>query len=451
MSYIGDIRLGDTIDTKFVTTAAATGAPTTLSGTPVISAYVGNSTTQLTAGITLTVDFDGVTGLHNVRVVATSGNGYATASNYQLVITTGTVGGTSAVGYVIAEFSIEARSAIMPTTAARTLDVTATGAAGIDLGNVENQGTTLGLTGTTVAAVTTTTTTTNLTNLPAITANWLTASGIAAGALDGKGNWNIGKTGYTLTVTTGLGNQTADITGSLSGSVGSVTGAVGSVTGAVGSVTAAVTVGTNNDKTGYGLSAAAVQAIWDALTTALTTAGSIGKKLADWVIGTTQTGDSFARLGAPAGVSVSADIAAIKAETASIQTDTNDLQTQIGTAGAGLTNITINAASVDLIWDEPTAGHATAGTTGKALTDAGSAGDPWSTALPGAYGAGTAGKIVGDNINAPIATVDTVVDAIKSKTDSLTFTVANQVDANAKSMNATTILGTGAAGDLWRG
>lgn len=42
------------------------------------------------------------------------------------------------------------------------------------------------------------------------------------------------KTGYTLTATTGLGNQTANITGSLSGSVGSVTGAVGSVTGNVG-------------------------------------------------------------------------------------------------------------------------------------------------------------------------------------------------------------------------
>jgi len=37
-----------------------------------------------------------------------------------------------------------------------------------------------------------------LTNLPAITAGWLTATGIAASALDGKGNWNVGKTGYTL-------------------------------------------------------------------------------------------------------------------------------------------------------------------------------------------------------------------------------------------------------------
>jgi len=47
------------------------------------------------------------------------------------------------------------------------------------------------------------------------------------------------KTGYSLLATTGLGNQTANITGNLSGSVGSVTGAVGSVTGAV-------TVGTIN-------------------------------------------------------------------------------------------------------------------------------------------------------------------------------------------------------------
>lgn len=42
------------------------------------------------------------------------------------------------------------------------------------------------------------------------------------------------KTGYSLTATTGLGNQTSNITGNLSGSVGSVTGAVGSVTGNVG-------------------------------------------------------------------------------------------------------------------------------------------------------------------------------------------------------------------------
>jgi hypothetical protein len=109
MAYLGDFTLGDTLDFKF-STVGTTGAPTTLAGTPVVSAYVGNSTTQLTAGITLTVDFDGVTGLHNVRVVASGANGYAAQTNVDLVITTGTVGGTSVVGYVIGSFSIENRS-----------------------------------------------------------------------------------------------------------------------------------------------------------------------------------------------------------------------------------------------------------------------------------------------------------------------------------------------------
>ena len=38
---------------------------------------------------------------------------------------------------------------------------------------------------------------------------------------------NNDKTGYSLTAVTGLGNQTANITGNLSGSVGSVSGSVG--------------------------------------------------------------------------------------------------------------------------------------------------------------------------------------------------------------------------------
>lgn len=150
MSYQGDIRLGDTIDIKF-TTRQATGAPTTLAGSPVISAYVGNGTTEITAGITLTVDFDSRTGLNNVRVVATSGNGFATATNIQLVITTGTVNSVSVVGEVVGEFSIEARSALMPTTVARTLDVSATGEAGVDWANVGSPTTALALTGTTIA------------------------------------------------------------------------------------------------------------------------------------------------------------------------------------------------------------------------------------------------------------------------------------------------------------
>jgi hypothetical protein len=170
MSYIGDFRLGDTFDTKF-TTRQISGAPSTLGSSPVISAYVGNSTTEITAGITLSVDFDSRTGLNNVRVVATSGNGYATASNYQLVITTGTVNSVSVVGEVIAEFSIENRSALMPTTATRTLDVSAGGEAGVDWANVGTPGSTVNLSATT----------TNLVNTATTVTNQLTAAAIATG------------------------------------------------------------------------------------------------------------------------------------------------------------------------------------------------------------------------------------------------------------------------------
>ena len=108
MSYIGDLVLGQTFDTKF-TTVQSTGAPTTLSASPVISNYVGNNTTEITAGITLTVDFDSRTGLNNVHVVASGGNGYAATTDNQLVITTGTVNSVSVVGYVVAEFSTQNR------------------------------------------------------------------------------------------------------------------------------------------------------------------------------------------------------------------------------------------------------------------------------------------------------------------------------------------------------
>ena len=61
---------------------------------------------------------------------------------------------------------------------------------------------------------------------------------------------------------------------------------------------------------------------------------------------TAQTGDNFARLGAPAGASVSADIAAVKAETASIQSDTNDIQTRVPAALTAGGNMKADALAI---------------------------------------------------------------------------------------------------------
>lgn len=56
-------------------------------------------------------------------------------------------------------------------------------------------------------------------------------------------------------------------------------------------------------------------------------------------------------------------------------------------------------------------------------------------------------QIVDDLING--GRLDLLVDAIKAKTDQLTFTVSNQVDANMESINATGLTGDGTSGTEW--
>lgn len=105
----GDFAPGSTIDIKF-RTCRQDGSPATLSGTPAIAAYKSNSITQSTAGITLTVDFDGITGLNHVRVdTSASGAFYAAGADFDLVITQGTVDGVSVAGSLVGEFSVANR------------------------------------------------------------------------------------------------------------------------------------------------------------------------------------------------------------------------------------------------------------------------------------------------------------------------------------------------------
>lgn len=60
---------------------------------------------------------------------------------------------------------------------------------------------------------------------------------------------------------------------------------------------------------------------------------------------------------------------------------TNTMSAAITIGGTGyLSNDDVSRLS-SAVWDEPTASHSTAGTTGKALQDAGSAGNPWSASL----------------------------------------------------------------------
>jgi hypothetical protein len=189
---------------------------------------------------------------------------------------------------VVGSFTLNATAALRPTTAGRTLDVTATGEAGIDWANVGSPTTTLALTGTTIAA-------TQKVDVETI---------------------------KTQTVTAAAG------------------------------VTVLASVGTA-------------------------------------ATSTAQTGDAFARLGAPAGLSISADIAAVKTQTAAIETDTG-------------TDIPATLSTI--------AGY------------------------------------IDTEVASILAAVDTEVGAIKAKTDSLTFTTAGLVDANIQQINDVTITGNGQTG-----
>jgi hypothetical protein len=176
---LGDFDTSSVIYFKFTTFRPSTGAPFTLAGTPALSVYKDASTTQTTTGVTLTVDFDGVTGLNHVAIdTSADGTFYAAGSFFDVVITTGTVDSVSAVGVVVGRFTLRKTACLKPTTAGRSLDVSSGGEAGIDLANVGSPTTTLNLSGTTIS--------------------------------------------------------TSQVVASVTGAVGSVTGAVGSVTGNVG-------------------------------------------------------------------------------------------------------------------------------------------------------------------------------------------------------------------------
>jgi hypothetical protein len=162
----------------------------------------------------------------------------------------------------------------------------------------------------------------------------------------------------------------AGAVGSVTGAVGSVTGAVGSVTGAVGSVTAkvAATLATGDvtgnlpvDVKAYtvqptvtGATLAADQAVnvtKIAGSAVDTTAAQLGVNVINWksAAAAAMTGDAFARLGAPAGASVSADVAAVKSDAAAVLADTGTDGVVVATASK--TGYALSATGVTAVQD----------------------------------------------------------------------------------------------------
>lgn len=87
----------------------------------------------------------------------------------------------------------------------------------------------------------------------------------------------------------------------------------------------------------------------------------------------------------------------------------------------------VTAVIAAAVWNAETASYGGAGTYGQAVEDA----------------LADTNEMQGDLVNG--GRLDLLIDGIKAKTDSLTFTVGNQVDANIQSINDTAVTGDGDA------
>jgi hypothetical protein len=284
---------------------------------------------------------------------------------------------------------------LAPTTAGRTLDVTATGAAGIDWGNVENPTTAVNLSGTNIDPDQVVASVTGAVGSVTDAASFgIVHEGTAQSA-----------TGTTLALASGAAFANDELLGAtivITGGTG--VGQSRVITDYVGSTdTATVDTWTT---TPSGTITYKIFATPPASATAVPAVNlvQVGGSTTDVSALATNVAAILVDTGTTLDTKLNTIDDFLDTEIAAILADTNELQTDWA-----------NGGRLDLLLD-----------------GAASAGDPWTTELPGAYGAGTAGKIVGDNLNATVSSrasqtsvdtvddlLDTEVAAIKTVVDSI--------------------------------
>lgn len=165
-----------------------------------------------------------------------------------------------------------------------------------------------------------------------------TAADNLEAATDG-GTYNVGGGAIVAASVTGA-------VGSVTGAVGSVTGNVGgNVTGSIGSLAAQAKADVNAEVAGSLNTAIPGSPVADSINERVATMD--GRILGTIAAGThnPQGGDAYARLGAPAGASVSADVAAVKGDTAGVKTKTDYLPSATAGAAGGVFIAGANAAT----------------------------------------------------------------------------------------------------------
>jgi hypothetical protein len=333
---------------------------------------------------------------------------------------------TNARAVLLDNLDAAVTSRLAPTTAGRTLDVTATGEAGIDWANIGSPTSTVGLTNTTVGILTTYTgntpqtgdnfarigaTGSGLTSLaPSATAlsnvQWTNARAALIDHLDADVSTRLATSGYTVPPTSAA-NATAVWTDLLAGSDFSTASSIGKLL--KDDIDAAV-----SSRSTY------AGADTSGTTTLLSRLSSGRATLLDNLDAAISTRSTYA------GADTSGTTTLLARLTATRAGNLDFLTAAPPTA----------AVIAGLVWDETLASHLTTGTTGFALNASGSAGDPWSTSLPGAYGAGTAGFLVGTNLDAAVSTRSTYAGGDTSGTTTLLSRLTSGRATNLDNLDA---------------
>ena len=407
--HLGDFDTSTVIYGKFTTFRPSTGAAYALSG-GVLSVYKDNSLTQSTTGVTLTADFDSVTGLNHFAIdTSADGTFYSSGSFFDVVITTGTVDSVSVVGAVVGSFTLRKTSALKPATAGRTLVVDS---AGLADANVVK----LGPTGSGTAQT-----------ARDIGASVLLSSGTGTGQL----NFTSGVVDANTTKVSGT-SQTAKDLGAIN-----VTN-LNTLSGHDPGTTLGTSTLTQTQVTGgaYAINSAsfAFNSALDLTTTQKASVNAEVDSALDTAIPGTPTANSVNERiltmdnNLPSDPADASDIAAAFA---ALTTDVTDLETAV----TNLANSTVQLDATGELAFQAFYAANTASTSIDDVIDAigtgGGGGDPWTTSLPGTYTAGQAGYILGHNLDAQISGIGGATGP-GADTVTITIKVASVAVANAQ-------------------
>lgn len=379
--YIGSWKIDDVVTFSVNTHSPTTGGEIDADAVPAYRVYEDETGTPIVTGNMALLDDTNTVGHYSEQITLSAANGFEKGKSYNIRIR-GVVGGIAGV-------------------ATRTLQIEAeVDANRINWANIDNSTTAQNLSATNI-------------DVDQVVAS---VSG-AVGSVTGNVGGNV--VGSVASVTGNVGGNVVgtvasvvgNVGGNVVGTVGSVVGAVGSVTGAVGSVTGNV----GGNVTGS-IGSLAIQAKADVNAEADTA-------LSDY--------------DAPTSAELVSEINSVQSDIAALNNITAASVWAVATRTlTAATNI--SGPIADQVWEEAIADHSgTVGSTAEALNAAGSAGDPWTTSLPGGYTGTQAGKILADVLVDTGTTLQTELDGIQADTEDIqtripaTLTAQGNIKADA--------------------